>query len=397
MANHPIYLDYQATTPMDERACTAMIPHFTSQFGNPHAQENRNGQRAADAVEKARAEVAALVDADPREVIFTSGATEANNLVLRGAAKRLAAAGRPGIVSSAIEHKSVLAVMEWLREAGHPVTLVPVSEDGIVDPEAVAAAVDDRVGIVSIMTANNEIGTVQPVRELAAIARDAGALFHTDAAQAVGKVPLSFTKDAIDLLSVSAHKLYGPPGIGAAIISRQARRHIEPLFAGGGQELGLRPGTVPAALCVGFGAACAILRADGPGEQERLRRLSALFLSSLDDQGVSYEVNGSLSRRLPGNLNISFAGVDAEALLMTTREDLALSTGSACTSGSLTPSHVLHALRVSDERAESAIRIGFGRPTTEADLLEAAEILARAVERLRSLSYSPRVPVGLAE
>lgn len=396
MAIRPIYLDFQATTPMDERAFAAMAPFFTSTFGNPHAQENLYGQAAADAVSSARSQVANLIRADDREIVFTSGATEANNLLIRGVARALAAQGRPGIVTSAIEHKAVLDVVRSLEGEGHPIRILDVDEDGRLDPDRLLHALDERTGLVTVMAANNEVGVLQPLDALAAVCRASGVIFHSDAAQAIGKVPLSFRDLSLDLLSMSGHKLYGPPGIGVAVVSKRVRRLVRPLFAGGGQEAGLRPGTVPAALCVGLGVACAIAEQEAETEAVRLRSLSAQFLDALDRSGTDYKVNGSRTFRLPGNLNLSFSGVDAEALLMATRSDLAISTGSACTSSSLEPSHVLKALGLSEERAESAVRIGLGRTTTEEEVLKAAQILSDAVTRLRSLSYSPRIPVGLA-
>lgn len=389
MPNRPIYLDYQATTPVDEAVLAAMLPYFREDFGNAHAEENGHGQRAAAAVAEARRKVAALVGAAPKGVIFTSGATEANNLLIRGAAARQAANGRPHVITTSIEHKAVLEVVRRLGQEGHPVTILDVDTDGLLDPALLTAAVSERTGLVSVMAANNEIGVLQPLERLGAIAREAGALFHTDATQALGKVELDLGTMNVDLMSVSAHKIYGPQGIGAAIATPRALRLIEPLFAGGSQEAGVRPGTVPLPLCVGFGAACALARETMAAEEERIRGLAALFLELLAEAGVDYALNGSRNARLAGNLNLSFPGCDAEAILMVTRDLLSLSTGSACTSGSLDPSHVLKAIGLGPERSESALRISLGRPTTEQQVREAAEILTRAVHQLRQLSYAP--------
>lgn len=373
---------------MDPRVLSAMTPYFLEQFGNPHAEQNAYGQAAAAAVESARASVASLVGAEAREVIFTSGATESNNLLIRGTATRLAAAGKRHLVTCATEHKSVLAVFEALAREGFEVSVLPVSASGRLSPDTFASALRPSTGLASIMAANNEIGVLHPLEDLGRLCRSAGVILHSDAAQAAGKTDFDLAMLPIDLVSLSSHKLYGPMGIGAAIIRRRALLRPAPLFAGGGQEGGLRPGTTPTALCVGFGVACEIARIEGSAEALRLETLRDRLLAGLA-QARPFEINGELDHRLPGNLNLSFEGVDAEALLMTVREYLALSTGSACTAASLEPSHVVQALGFGDERAEGAVRIGLGRSTTAEDVDRAAHLLAATVSKLRRVSYRP--------
>jgi cysteine desulfurase len=386
MPDDPIYLDYQATTPLDGRVLEAMLPYLTTAFGNPHATSH-HGRVARKAVEEARWQVAKLIGADAGEVIFTSGATEANNMLIRGGAAAGKAAHRSGIVTTSIEHKAVLDVVDRLTRTGHRARLIAVDHDGFVDEAELAATVDDTTALVTIIAANNEVGVVQPLAKLAAVAHGRGSLFHTDAAQAVGKIELDVKALGIDLMSLSAHKLYGPMGIGAAYIARAVQRRIEPLIQGGGQEGGLRSGTIPVPLCVGFGEACRIASLALGEDAVHQTRCRDLFLSILTGEGVGYAVNGSLSKRLPGNLNISFLGVDAEALLMRVRDHMSIASGSACTAESLDPSHVILAMGLGEDRAEEAVRIGFGRPTTEAEVVRAAQIIVKAVAGLGRVSY----------
>jgi cysteine desulfurase len=379
-----IYLDHHATTPCDPRVVEAMLPYFAREFGNAASRTHAFGWRAEQAVEQARGEVAALVGADPREIVFTSGATESNNLALLGVA-RAARPRRAHVVTSRIEHRAVLDPCRALEREGVRVTYLDVARDGRVDPAAVEAALEADTLLVSIMFANNEIGTLQPIEAIGRIARARGVLFHCDAAQAAGKVPVDVVRDSIDLLSLSAHKLYGPKGVGALYVRRRPRIEIEPILHGGGHERGLRSGTLPVPLCVGFGAACAIAASERAGEAERLTALRERLRAALVAGVESVHLNGHGELRLPGNLNVSFDGVEAEALLAALPE-LALSSGSACTSAKKEPSHVLRALGLAPERSLGSIRIGLGRGTTEAEVDFAAGRIAVEVARLREMS-----------
>ena len=356
-------------------------------WGNPHATDHTFGRDAAAAIHVAREHVAALIGADPRDIVFTSGATEANNLLIVGGAKIMARQGRPNVVTCATEHKAVIEVVAGLKQSGHPVALLGVPPSGLLDPEDIVRAIDDDVGLLSIMAVNNEIGVEQPIAEIGALCERHGVLFHTDAAQAAGKIPLNVRDDRIDLLSLSAHKFYGPPGIGAAYIRRALRPGFPPLFLGGGQEGGLRAGTLPTALCVGLGRAAEIAVAEMATERAHLTRCRDQFLARLDADRIEYRVNGDLVRRWPGNLNLSLDAVDAEALIMTVGDRLALSSGSACTTRSLEASHVITALDDDPDRAESAVRIGFGRSTSLEEVDRAAAIVISAVQRLRQVRH----------
>lgn len=378
----PIYLDYQATTPLDPRVLEIMLPYFTERFGNPHSVDHVYGHEAEDAVEKARGEVAEAIGADSREVIFTSGATESNNLAIKGAA-RFRRNERDHVVTVATEHKCVLESCHRLEREGFRVTFLPVEPSGLIDLERLAEAVTERTGVVSVMAANNEIGVLQPLAEIAEIARAQGAWLHSDAAQAVGKVPLDVAVLGLDLLSISGHKLYGPKGIGALYIRRRPRVRLEPLIDGGGQERGHRSGTLPAPLCVGLGAACALAVSELESESARLARLRDRLLAALERRTEAVLLNGDRKHRLPGNLNLAFEGTEAEALIRALPE-LAVSTGSACTSAEVEPSYVLRALGLSDARAHASLRIAIGRMTTEAEIDTAAELLAAAVAEQRA-------------
>lgn len=389
MSNRPVYLDYQATTPVDPSAARAMWPFFIEAFGNPHSEDHVFAVEAAEAVERARRQVATLIGGSAREVIFTSGATEANNLLIAGTARSAQRLGRTRIITAPTEHKSVLATVAALETEGFEAVYVSIGSDGLIDLEHLMTVLTEQTALVSLMTANNEIGVIQPITEVAAACRAVGAAFHTDAAQAVGKVPLDVIAQGVDLMSVSAHKLYGPKGIGAAFVSRHTPFRPLPVLHGGGQEWGLRPGTLPTGLCVGFGAACEIAAGRMNQDAARLLELRGRFLASLDVAGIGYAVNGSLENRLPGNLNLSFDDVDAEALLMTIRPHVAASSGSACTAHSLEPSYVVEALGFGRGRSERALRFGFGRPTTIAEVDRAASAVIDAVKRLRGVSYRP--------
>jgi cysteine desulfurase len=378
----PVYFDHQATTPLDPRARDAMRPFFEESFGNPHSAHHTLGRQAAEAVETARRNIAALIGADPREIVFTSGATESNNLAIKGAA-RFVGNTRRHIVTVATEHKCVLESVRALEGEGFSTTLLPVLPNGLVDVAALAAALTDETMLVSVMGVNNEIGVIQPLEEIGQLCRARGVLFHSDCAQAAGKIPLDVDDMAIDLMSISAHKMYGPKGIGALYVRRRPRVRLEPLFSGGGQERGMRSGTLPAFLCVGFGAAAEIARQEMSDERVRLAELAEQFkVRLLAVPGAS--LNGDADKRWPGNLNVSFAGVDAEALLGALIDDVAAATGSACTSAAVEPSYVLNALGLDAELASSAIRLGLGRQTTSDDVEVAANAIVHAVDTLRA-------------
>jgi cysteine desulfurase len=382
--DQPIYLDYQATTPLDPRVLEAMMPYFTHQFGNPHSRSHSYGWEAEEGVEKARGQVAKLIGADEKEVIFTSGATESNNLAIRGVAE-FYKDRRNHIVTTVTEHKCVLDTCRHLEQQGFEVTYLPVQKNGLIDLEALRAAVTDKTVVVSVMAVNNEIGVIQPLAEIGKICREKKAFFHTDAAQAVGKIPLDVEAMNIDLMSISGHKIYGPKGIGALYVRRKPRVRLVPLIVGGGQERGFRSGTLPTPLCVGLGEAAEIAMKEMDGEAKRLAKLQARLLKGLQDRLPEIFVNGDLEHRIPGNLNISFAYVEGESLMMGIK-NLAVSSGSACTSASLEPSYVLRALGVEEELAHTSLRIGLGRFTTEHEVDTAVEELVRHVKKLREMS-----------
>ncbi|HZT83538.1 MAG TPA: IscS subfamily cysteine desulfurase [Gemmataceae bacterium] len=385
MLSLPIYLDNHATTRCDPRVVEAMLPFFTERYGNA-ASLHTFGQQAKDAAGAAREQVAALIGASPREVVFTSGATESNNLALKGAAALLRGKG-DHLITVATEHKAVLDPCRRLERDGFRVTYLPVDRHGRVTPEQVAGAITDRTLLVSVMAANNEVGTVQPVGEIGRLCKERGVLFHTDAAQAAGKLPLDVEEMGVDLLSVSAHKLYGPKGVGALYVRTSSPRvRLEPLFDGGGHERGLRSGTLPVPLVVGFGAACELARREMAAEADRLQRLRDRLYRRITEQLDEVTLNGHPTDRLPGNLNLSFAGVEGSALLMALSRTVAVSSGSACTSASVEPSYVLRALGVPDDLAHSSIRFGLGRFTTEEEVDFAAAEVVRVVRHLRSLS-----------
>lgn len=376
-----IYLDNQATTPTDPRVVEAILPFFTERFGNPASAAHAYGWDAEEAVEHARGQLAALIGAEPREVIFTSGATESNNLAIKGAA-RFHRARRPHVVTLASEHKCVLESVRQLEREGHPIDILPVQPDGLVDLDRLAETVTEETAVVSVMAVNNEIGVIQPLAEIASICREKGAYFHCDAAQAVGKLPLDVAELGIDLLSISGHKFYGPKGIGALYVRRRPRVRLEPLIDGGGQERGLRSGTLPTPLCVGLGAAAAIAGAEMEAEYARISALKTRLLEGIRGRLSGVSLNGHPEKRVAGNLNLAFEGVDAEAL-MRAMPGLAVSSGSACTSTSVEPSYVLRALGLPEARARGSIRLAVGRFNTEAEIDAAVEELATQVARLR--------------
>jgi len=364
--NRPIYLDNQATTPCDPRVFARMMPWFTERFGNPHSAEHQMGRDAEAAVEEARAEVATLIGAEPREIVLTSGATEANNIAIKGAARHARRMGDPRrrVITVATEHKCVLESVTDTAEDGFEPVVLPVEPDGRLDPALLRTALAEPTLLVSVMAVNNETGVIQDIAALAAVAREAGALFHTDAAQAVGKIPLDV--QGIDLLSLSGHKLYGPKGVGALFVRRRPRVRLAPLFSGGGQERGLRSGTLPTPLVVGLGEACRLARLEMDAEATRLAGLRDRLLTGLRRRMPDVRVNGSLAHRIPGNLNITFP---APALdMMQAMPELCVSTGSACSSAEVEPSYVLRAMGLTDRAAARTLRLGLGRFTSAADV-----------------------------
>ncbi|MEA2756704.1 MAG: cysteine desulfurase [Aliidongia sp.] len=372
----PIYLDHQATTPTDPSVVAAMIPWFEERFGNPHSTDHEWGWQAEEAIERARRQVAALIGAQPSEIIFTSGATEANNLALLGMAATLKARGRRHIIASPLEHPCVSACLDALAADGFSVTILPIEGSGVIDSLAVERALTPDTGLVTITAASHEIGTVQPLGAIAALCRGAGALLHSDAAQAAGKVP--FDVIGIDLVSLSAHKIYGPKGIGALAARGGARRLLRPILRGGGQEGGLRSGTLPVPLAVGFGVAAALASEKMAEEGGRLADLRARLLTGLNAAGLHYEVNGALDRRLPGNLSLRFAGIDAEALIGRVRGRIAVSAGAACASARRVASLGLLAIGLDEAAALATIRIGLGRSTGPAEIDAAVAAFAAA-------------------
>ncbi len=374
--NRPVYLDNQATTPCDPRVLALMLPWFTERFGNPHSAEHQMGQDAEIAVEAARAEVAALIGAEAREIVLTSGATEANNIAIKGAARHARRMGDPRrrVITVATEHKCVLESVADTAEDGFEPVVLPVEPDGRLDPGTLRQALVEPTLVVSVMAVNNETGVIQDIAALATIAREAGALFHTDAAQAVGKIPVDV--GGIDLLSLSGHKLYGPKGVGALFVRRRPRVRLAPLFSGGGQERGLRSGTLPTPLVVGLGEACRLARLEMEAEAARVTGLRDRLLAGLRRHMPELQVNGSMRHRIPGNLNATFPVAALE--LMRAVPELCVSTGSACSSAAVEPSYVLRALGLTDAAAARTLRLGLGRFTSAADVDYAAEALSAA-------------------
>lgn len=379
--NRPIYLDYQATTPVDPRVLEAMLPYFTEKFGNPHSRSHSYGWEAEEAVEHARGQVASVIGADRKEIIFTSGATESNNLAVKGVA-RFYKERKTHVVTCVTEHKCVLESCRQLESEGFEVTYVPVQKNGLIRLEDLESAITDKTALVSIMAVNNEIGVIQPIEEIGAVCRRRGVFFHTDAAQAVGKIPLDVNEMNIHLMSISGHKVYGPKGVGALYVRRRPRVRLHPQMSGGGQERGLRSGTVPAPLCVGLGKACEIAEQEMAVESERLGHLRDRMLKGIMEQLPEVYLNGDPEHRIPGNLNLSFAHVDGNALIAGLRT-LSVSSGSACASASLEPSYVLKALEVEEDLAHASVRIGLGRPTTEEEVDVAVNEIVAEVRRLR--------------
>ncbi|KAI0928955.1 hypothetical protein AcV7_008709 [Taiwanofungus camphoratus] len=380
----PIYLDMQATTPVDPRVLDAMLPYFTDQYGNPHSRTHAYGWEAEKAVEDARKHVADLIGADPKDVVFTSGATETNNMAIKGVA-RFHKDRKKHVITTQTEHKCVLDSCRKLQEEGFDVTYLPVQKNGIVDLAELEAAIRPDTSLVSIMTVNNETGVIQPVREIGALVRrHRGVHFHTDAAQAAGKVPIDVNEMNVDLMSISGHKIYGPKGIGAAYVRRRPRVRLEPIINGGGQERGLRSGTLATALVVGMGEAARIAKQEMARDHARVKELSDRLIAGINSQVEHVVRNGDVNG-YPGCVNLSFAYVEGESLLMALK-DIALSSGSACTSASLEPSYVLRALGAAEDMAHSSLRFGMGRFTTEAEIDYVVEKIVSVVQRLRDMS-----------
>jgi cysteine desulfurase len=380
----PIYMDNNATTALDPRVLEAMMPYFTVVYGNAASRSHSFGWTAEKATDQAREQVAALIGASGKEIVWTSGATESDNLAIKGAAEFLKDRGNH-IITAQTEHKAVLDTCKRLEKEGFVVTYLPVEKDGRVDPAAVGAAMTDKTILVSIMLANNEIGSVNPVDEIGAVVKDKGALFHIDAVQGVGKIPFDVNASRADLVSLSAHKMYGPKGVGALYVRRKPRVRITALIDGGGHERGMRSGTLNVPGIVGFGAAAELCRLEMPEESKRTFALRERLRKGIMERVGDTYINGSLEHRLPGNLNISFAYVEGEAMLMALK-DVAVSSGSACTSASLEPSYVLRAVGVGEELAHTSIRFGVGRFNTDEEVDYVIDLVANKVGKLRELS-----------
>ena len=381
----PIYMDNHATTPVDPRVLEEMLPYFTDRFGNAASRNHSFGWAGEEAVETARERIAKLIGATTKEIIFTSGATESDNLAIKGVAEMYREKGNH-IITAVTEHKAVLDTCKRLEKYGYRVTYLPVQKDGLVDLDDLKRAIDDKTILVTIMAANNEIGVVQPIAEIGKLCHEKGVIFHSDATQAVGKIPIEVIKQNLDLLSISAHKMYGPKGVGALYVRRKSPRvQISPIIDGGGHERGMRSGTLNVPGIAGLGKACALCYEEMPQESVRMSgmrdRLRDRIMSNLDE----VYINGSMEHRLPQNLNISFAYVEGESLLMGIN-DVAVSSGSACTSATLEPSYVLKALGTGDDLAHSSIRFGLGRFNTEAEVDYVADRVVETVQRLRELS-----------
>jgi cysteine desulfurase len=382
----PIYMDYHATTPVDPRVLEAMLPYFTDVFGNAASRNHVFGWRAEEAVEHARERVVALIGAEnPKEIVFTSGATESNNLALKGVAEFYREKGNH-LITTVIEHKAVLDTCKRLEKEGFKVTYLPVDKYGMVDPEDVRKAITDRTILVSVMLANNEVGTIQPIGEIGKITREKGVLLHSDAVQGIGKIPFDVVKANVDLLSITAHKIYGPKGVGALYVRRSRPRvRLSAQMDGGGHERGNRSGTLNVPGIVGLGMAAEIMQREGADESTRILALRERLWKRLSEAIEDIHLNGHPAHRLPGNLNVAFAYVEGEAMMMAIK-DVAVSSGSACTSASLEPSYVLRAMGVGEEMAHSSIRFGLGRFTTPEEVDYVADLVIDKVNKLRAMS-----------
>ncbi|CAF0723392.1 unnamed protein product [Brachionus calyciflorus] len=384
LRQRPVYLDAQATSPVDPRVLDAMLPYMTNMYGNPHSRTHPYGWESEKAVEKAREEVAQLINADPKEIIFTSGATESNNIAVKGVA-RFYKDSKKHIITTQIEHKCVLDSCRALEMEGFKVTYLPVQTNGLIDLKELEKTIQPDTSLVSIMAVNNEIGVLQQIDDIGRLCRSKKVFFHTDAAQAIGKLPIDVEKSKIDLLSISGHKVYGPKGVGALYVRRKPRVRLEPIQSGGGQERGMRSGTVPTPLVVGLGAACRVAKEEMKYDEERIQKLSKRLIDKITSELTHVVVNGDPEHRYPGCVNISFAFVEGESLLMACK-NIALSSGSACTSASLEPSYVLRAIGADDELAHSSIRFGISRFTTDEEIDFTAEQTIKHVKALREMS-----------
>lgn len=381
----PIYLDYNATAPMDKRVLDEMMPYFTDVFGNAASRNHAYGWQAEQVVSKAREQIASILGANEKEIIFTSGATESDNLAILGVAEFHKEKGNH-IITAPTEHKAVIDPCRYLEQKGYEVTYLDVDKEGCIDLQQLEDSITDKTILMSLMAANNEIGTLHPLKEIGAITRKKGVIFHCDATQGVGKIPIDVNEMNIDLLSMTAHKIYGPKGVGALYVRRKRPRiRLSPIFHGGGHERGLRSGTLNVSGIVGFGKAVEIAQAEMSAESERLIALRERLYTQLSDALDHIAINGHPTKRLPGNLNVSFAYVEGESLLMGI-SDIAVSSGSACTSASLEPSYVLRALGVGDDLAHSSIRFGLGRFTTTEEIDYTANKVIKSVNRLREMS-----------
>ncbi|MDR0753145.1 MAG: aminotransferase class V-fold PLP-dependent enzyme [Holosporaceae bacterium] len=382
MSSGVIYMDYQATAPCDQRVVEEMLPFFLEDFGNPHSGHVM-GRKAKDAIEDARKKIADLIKAnDSKEIIFTSGATESNNLAIQGVTRSNKTKGNR-VVTSAVEHKCVLETFQALKRDGFDVVVVPVLPNGIVDMQILKDSVNDKTILVSIMTVNNEIGVIQPIEQISEICKRNHVLFHSDAAQAVGKIDVDASQ--VDLMSVSGHKIYGPKGVGALYVRLNLQSQLSPLFYGGGQERGLRSGTLPTPLCVGLGKACAIAQEEMRSESKRLAEFRDYFLKKIFDNLSKVHLNGDAKCCIPGCINLSFEGVEGEGIMLG-MPNVCISSGSACTSDLLQPSYVLEALSIREDLAHSSLRIGFGRFTTFEEVNYASSKIIEVVNRLRAMS-----------
>jgi len=380
----PIYMDYQATTPLDPRVMEAMLPYFTAKFGNPHSRSHSFGWEAENAVEEARNEIAKLICAEAKEVIFTSGATESNNLAIKGVAK-FYGSKKNHIITVLSEHKCVLDACRHLEQEGIKVTYLPIKANGIIDLEILKEAMTDQTMLVSVMAVNNEIGVIQPLKEIGKICREKGVFFHSDIAQGFGKIPIDVNEFNIDLASISGHKIYGPKGIGALYVRKKPRVRLTPLINGGGQERGMRSGTLPTPLIVGLGMAAKIAYNEMDKDNKHVGYLFDKFLNNIHSRISEVYLNGDKDQRYKGNLNLSFAGVEGESIILAIK-DLAVSSGSACTSASLEPSYVLRSMGIGEELAHTSIRFGIGRFTTEQEINYAVDLICSKIDKLRELS-----------
>jgi cysteine desulfurase len=380
----PVYMDYQSTTPVDPRVIEDMTEVLKNDFGNPHSRSHYYGWRSEELVEISRKQVADLIGAHDKEVFFTSGATESNNIAIKGIAQFYKSSGKNHIITVATEHKCVINSCRDLEDDGFKVTFLSVKKNGLIDLDDLKNSITEKTSLVSVMAVNNEIGVIQPIAEIGKICREKGVFFHTDAAQAFGKMKINVNENNIDAMSISGHKIYGPKGVGALYVRRKPRVRIKSPISGGGQERGIRSGTVPTSLAVGLGRAAQIANDEMQQENQKISKLSQLFYDGIMELPKVY-LNGDKEKRIPGNLNFSFAGVEGESLLMAIK-DLAVSSGSACTSASLEPSYVLHSIGVDVDMAHSSIRFGIGRFTTEEEIKFATNLIKEKVIKLRELS-----------